>query len=62
MPLNCVFANQAPEKAIAISLHSITILLAYATLPSPKMRKRKLNGLMKKYKNVPVTSAPPTMA
>ena len=62
MALKFFFANHAPVKASAISFAVITILLACATFPSPKIKKRKLNGLIKKYKNVPVTSAPPTIA
>ena len=33
-----------------------------AAVNAPKIKKRKLKGLIKKYKNVPVTSAPPTIA
>ena len=50
------------EKAMVASLHIITIAVACATIPSPKIKNRKLNGLIKKYKKVPVTSTPPTRA
>ena len=44
------------------TVSAVTIVEITATLPSPKIKNKKLNGLTIKYINVPVTSAPPAIA